>query len=133
MTDIHHMDHEAYFKRNRYSKEYILNEFGNIETWDKAFELNIEPDYSIEVYIKQPVSEDYIKEVLAEIPELDNCILELCEMSAKKSDWHPKVFCLVPGWVEIEQNKVIMEYYGEYVNTSTSFTFVKTDIGWKRE
>gem|GEM_PF-6353669 len=118
---------EQYFKRNRYKKEEILDVFEKIETIDKTINLDITSDETLEMHVdeKQAITRELIKEILAEIPIFDNYIQDFCELNYSKSSYSAKNYMVSLAWISIEQEKVIMRYWGEYVNIELEAIFIK--------
>lgn len=126
---------EKYFKRDRYIKEDILAKFEKIETINKIMNLDISFNDAIEIYLddKQVISRDLIKEILAEILMFDNYVQDFCELNYKKSSFRAENYIVALSWVSIEQNKVVMRYWGEYVNIELEAVFVKNNFVWENK
>lgn len=126
---------EQYFKRNRYKKEEILDVFEKIETIDKTINLDITSDETLEMHVdeKQAITRDLIKEILAEIPIFDNYIQDFCELNYNKSSYSAKNYMVSLAWISIEQEKVIMRYWGEYVNIELEAIFIKKNLKWENK
>jgi hypothetical protein len=119
---------EKYFKRDRYNKEVILEAFEKIETINKIFDLDISSDNSVEIHLdEEEMSIDLIKEIISEIPAFDNYVQDFCELIAERSSYGTRNYMVALAWMKIEQNKVLMGYWGEYVNIELRAIFVKNN------
>ena len=97
--------------------------------------LDISFNDAIEIYLydKQVISRDLIKEILAEILMFDNYVKDFCELNYKKSSFRAENYIVAFSWVSIEQNKVVMRYWGEYVNIELEAVFVKNNFVWENK
>ena len=134
MSDINNLRHEdSAFKRNRYIKEFILTEFKKIETIDKVFYLNITLDDELEVHIKEEIPRGMIEDIIAEIQMFDNYVQDFCELNSKKSTFGDSNYMVDLAWIQIEPNKVVMGYWGKFVNIELRAIFIRNNLVWENE
>ena len=133
MSDVNNSVEENYFKRNRYVKEDMLVEFEKIETINKIFYLDISQNDNLEIHVHEEINRDFIKEVISEIPTFDNYVQDFCESNSKMSKFAPGNYRVSLAWISIEQNKVVMGYWGEFVNIELRSMFVKNNSVWEND
>lgn len=120
-------------KTNRYLREDILEAFENIESIDKVITLEIPSIDTLEIYLdeKHTIDRDFIKEVLSQIPLFDDTIQEFCKINSERSSFGYRNYVVDLSWISIEPNKVIMRYWGRYVNIELEAIFEKSNITWE--
>ena len=121
------------FIRNRYLKEYLLNEFTKIDSIEKVFYSNLTEDNELEIHVNEEISKEILKDIIAEIQTFDNYVQDFCEFSSKRSNNDDKAYMVDLSWIKIEPNKVVMGYWGSRVNIELRAIFVKNKLGWKNE
>ncbi len=129
------LEEEKYFERDRFIQEDILAKFEKIENIDEIMYLDILFDDELEMHVngKEEITRDFVKEILAKIPDFDNYVEDFCELNYKRSSFDAKNYIVALSWISIEQNKVIMRYWGEYVNIELEAIFVKNNLEWENK
>lgn len=129
------LEEEKYFERDRFIQEDILAKFEKIENIDEIMYLDILFDDELEMHVngKEEITRDFIKEILSKLPTFDNYVQDFCEFNYKRSSFDAKNYIVALSWISIEQNKVIMRYWGEYVNIELEAIFVKNNLEWENK
>ena len=124
---------EQYFKRNRYIKDEILTAFEKLEAIDKIFYLDISKDDIVEIHLDEEVTRDLLVEIISKIQEFDNYVQDFCELNSVRGSFSYANYMVLLSWMKIEQNKVIMGYWGERVNIELRTIFVKNELVWENK
>lgn len=129
------MEEGKYFERNRFIQEDILAKFEKIDNIDKIMYLDILCDDELEIHLnsEQEITRDLVKEILAKLPTFDNYVQDFCELNYKKSSFDAKNYVVALSWISIEKNKVVMRYWGEYVNIELEAIFIKNNLEWENK
>lgn len=129
------LEEEKYFERDRFIQEDILAKFEKIENIDKIMYLDILFDDKLEIHVndKEEITRDFIKEILSKLPIFDNYVQDFCERNYKRRSFDVKNYMVALSWISIEQNKVIMRYWGEYVNIELEAIFIKNKLEWENK
>lgn len=120
-------------KINRYSENIIL------EAWEKANKaqktVNIdssELDFSIEIDGHENVSNDVIESFLLYIKDADNIVQEFCNNSFQHGKADIRNYMVYLVWVTFEHDRVVMGYWGEFVNIELRAIFSISNGVWEK-
>jgi hypothetical protein len=90
-------------------------------------------DDELEIHIKEEMPKGMIEDIIAEIQMFDNYVQDFCELNSKKSTFGDSNYMVDLSWIEIEPNKVIMGYWGRFVNIELRAIFVRNNLVWENE
>jgi hypothetical protein len=120
-------------KMNRYSKNIIL------EAWEKADKVqktvtldSSKLDFSIEIDGYENVSHDVIVSFLLYIKDADNIVQEFCRNSFQHGKADIRNYMVYLVWVTFEGDRVVMGYWGEFVNIELRAIFSISNGVWEK-
>lgn len=128
------MENSKYeIKMNRYPEKIIL------EAWEKADKEqrtvvidSSELDFSIEIEGHENASTDAIVSFLMNIREADNIVQEFCKDSSQHSKFDIRNYIVSLEWINFETDRVIMGYWGEFVNIELRAIFLIKSGIWEK-
>ncbi|SHJ93524.1 hypothetical protein SAMN02745163_02868 [Clostridium cavendishii DSM 21758] len=128
------MENSKYkIKMNRYPEDIILEIW---EAADKTQETVLidcnELDFSIEIDGHENVSNDVVASFLLHIKEIDNMVQEFCNNSFQKGKFDIRNYIVSLEWITFESDKVVMGYWGEFVNIELRAIFSIKNGMWEK-
>ncbi|WBW95245.1 hypothetical protein [Oceanirhabdus sp. W0125-5] len=120
-------------KMNRYPENIIL------EAWEKADKTqkivlidSCELDFSIEIEGYENTSDDVVVSFLMLIREIDNIVQEFCKTSFQQGKFDIRNYMVSLEWIDFETDKVVMGYWGEFVNIELRAIFSMKNGVWEK-
>lgn len=120
-------------KMNRYPENIIL------EAWEKADKTqkivlidSCELDCSIEIEGYENTSDDVVVSFLLLIREIDNIVQEFCNNSFQQGKFDIRNYMVSLEWIAFETDKVVMGYWGEFVNIELRAIFSMKNGVWEK-
>jgi len=128
------MENSKYrIKMNRYPENIIL------EAWEKADKTqkivlidSCELDFSIEIDGYENMSNYVVVSFLLHIREVDNIVQEFCKNSFQHGKFDIRNYMVSLAWITFETDKVVMGYWGEFVNIELRAIFSIKDGVWEK-
>jgi hypothetical protein len=128
------MDNSKYkIKMNRYPENTI------IEAWEKADKTqktilitSCELDFSIEIDGYENTSNDIVVSFLLYIREADNIVQEFCKNSFQHGKFDIRNYIVSLEWITFETDKVVVGYWGEFVNIELRAIFLMKNGVWEK-
>lgn len=120
-------------KMNRYPENIILG------AWEKADKTkntilidSCELDFSIEIERYENTTNDVVVSFLLHIGEVDNIVQEFCKNSFQHGKFDIRNYMVSLEWVTFETDKVVIGYWGEFVNIELRAIFSMKNGIWEQ-
>lgn len=128
------MENSKYkIKMKRFPENIIL------EAWEKADKTqktvlvdSCELDFSIEIDGYKNTSNDVVVSFLLHIREADNIVQEFCKNSFEHGKFDIRNYMVSLEWIDFETDKVVMGYWGEFVNIELRAIFSMKNGVWEK-
>ena len=116
------------FPLNRYDFSNLIKEIEKIEVLPNVI---TDTETAIEFYGGNTISRDALVCFLENFNVIDNLAQNDSKQEYEKNtQLGVKSYQFEPAWVEIAPDKVIVGYFGIYINTDFSLTFSKNNETW---
>ena len=128
------MENSKYeIKMNRYAENIISEAWEKADKTQKTVIINsCELDFSIEIDGHENTSNDVVVSFLLNIREVDNIVQEFCKNSFQHSEFDIRNYMVSLEWITFETDKVVMGYWGEFVNIELRAIFSMINGIWEK-
>ncbi|WP_160679903.1 hypothetical protein [Clostridium sp. C8-1-8] len=128
------MDSSKYeIKLNRYPEDIIVEAWEREDKTQSTVTLDsTELDFSIEVDGHENISNDIVVSFLRYIKEADNIVQKFCESTFEQGKFDIRNYMVSLSWITFEKDKVVMGYWGEFVNIELRAIFSIKDGVWEK-
>ncbi|MZK51429.1 MULTISPECIES: hypothetical protein [Clostridium] len=128
------MDNSKYeIKMNRYPEKIISEAWEKADKTQKTVLINsCELDFSIEIDGRENTSNDIVVSFLLNIREVDNIVQEFCKNSFQHGKFDIRNYMVSLEWITFETDKVVMGYWGEFVNIELRAIFSIKNGVWEK-
>lgn len=130
------MENSKYkIKMNRYPEKIILEAWEKADKTEKTVLIDCrELDFSIEIDGHENTSSDVVASFLLHIKKNDNIVQEFCKNSFQHGKFDIRNYMVSLEWLTFESDKVVMGYWGEFVNIELRAIFsIENGIWEKRD
>ena len=117
-----------FFEKNRYNFTRLINRIRVMETIASVI---LDEETDIEIYEGDKVSKDELIEILQNFNDLDNLVQDECKKEYEENGLDVENYQFAPSWMKVQNNEVIIGYWGIKVNSDFDKTFVKVDGRWR--
>ena len=119
---------QDFFEKDRYNFTQLINKIRITETVTNVI---LDEATDIEIYGGDKVSKDMLIDILQNFNMLDNLVQDECKKEYEEKGLDVENYQFAPSWMKVQNNEVIIGYWGIKVNSDFDKTFVKVDGRWK--
>ncbi|QAA32272.1 hypothetical protein [Clostridium manihotivorum] len=128
------MDNSKYeIKMNRYPEDIIVEAWQKADKTQETVEINSsELDFSVEIDGHENISNDMVVSFLMYIEEADNIVQEFCKNTFEQGKFDIRNYMVSLSWITFEKDKVVMGYWGDFVNIELRALFSMKNGVWEK-
>jgi hypothetical protein len=128
------MENSKYqIKINRYPESIILEAWEKTDKTQKTILIeSSELHFSIEIDGCENTNNDVVGSFLLYIREADNMVQEFCQKCFDGGKYDIRNYIVSLEWITFETDKVVMGYWGEYVNIELRAVFSVKNGVWEK-
>jgi putative Mn2+ efflux pump MntP len=120
-------------KMNQYPENIILEKWEKADKTQKTVLIDSsELDLSIEIDGYENTSNDVVVSFLLNIREVDNIVQKFCKNSFQQGKFDIRNYMVSLEWVTFDTDKVVMGYWGEFVNIELRAIFLMKNGIWEK-
>lgn len=120
------------FPLGRYPANIIMNTYQKADKTKQVFLLkNIAYNFEIEIEKSDGIEETFLLEVLSQVEDFDNTVQKFCMNNYQPERQNANNYKVGISWISIEEDRVEIGYWGEYVNIELRAVFAKKNGNWE--
>ena len=121
---------QDFFEKDRYNFTQLINKIRVMETVANVI---LDEATDIEIYGGDKVSKNMLIDILQNFNMLDNLVQDECKKEYEENGLDVENYQFAPSWMKVQNNEVIIGYWGIKVNSDFDKTFVKVDGRWRKK
>ena len=119
---------QDFFEKDRYNFTQLINKIRVMETVANVI---LDEATDVEIYEGDKVSKDMLIDILQNFNMLDNLVQDECKKEYEEKGLDVENYQFAPSWMKVQNNEVIIGYWGIKVNSDFDKKFVKVDGRWR--